>query len=194
MINRALSLLPMLLVGLLAGLTFWLNEAVQPEAVISKTARHDPDYMVDHLTAKRLDGKGNTKHTLYAERLVHYPDDDSTYLNSPRFITTGSPATLTVTARTATVASKGEQVNFETNVRAVRSAYGNQSELVLSTESLQVNPDEKIAHTHQAVTVSNEHTIARSIGLKLDYANHILTFISAFRGTYYDPKRAPRQP
>ncbi len=189
--TRFSQLFPLLLLAVLASLTFWLNQAVQQGTKGNATERHDPDYIIDKIVAHRMDANGDVKHTLYAERMTHYPDDDSTHLISPRFISNASArAPMSITSRTARVSSGGEHVYFETDVRATRAAYADHSEMVMETSFLHVTPDNHIARTDRPVTVTDAHTVARAIGLELNSETRIVKFLSQFKGTYHDPERA----
>mgnify|MGYP000558865463 CR=1 FL=1 len=132
--NRLSQIFPLLLLAVLATLTFWLDQAVQQGSQPAENERADPDFIVDSVVARRLDANGNVKHTLYASKMSHYPRDDSTRLVSPRFVSTASVnAPVSITSRTARVSSGGENVYFEDDVRVVRAAYENRSEMTLET-------------------------------------------------------------
>jgi lipopolysaccharide export system protein LptC len=192
--SRFSQLFPLLLLAVLAGLSFWLDQAVQQGTKGNGSERHDPDYIVEKIVAHRMDAKGDIKHTLYAERMTHYPDDDSTHLVTPRFISNASArAPMSITSRTARVSSGGEHIYFETDVRATRAAYDDKSEMVMETSFLHVTPDDHIARTDRPVTVSDAHTVARAIGLELNSETRTVKFLSQFRGTYHDPDRATRR-
>ena len=192
--TRFSQFFPLLLLAVLASLTFWLDQAVQQGATGSGSERHDPDYIVDNIVVRRMDAKGDVKHTLYAERMTHYPDDDTTHLVTPRFVSNASArAPMSITSRTARVSSGGEHIYFETDVRATRAAYADHSEMVMETSFLHVTPDEHIARTDRPVTVTDAHTVARAIGLELNSETRTVKFLSQFRGTYHDPDRAARR-
>lgn len=192
--TRFSQLFPLLLLAVLAGLSFWLDQAVQEGSQGSSSQRHDPDYIVEKIVAHRMDAKGDVKHTLYAERMTHYPDDDSTHLVSPRLISNASArAPMSITSRTARISSGGDHVYFETDVRATRAAYDDKSEMVLETSFLHVTPDEHIARTDRPVTITDAHTVARAIGLELNSETRTVKFLSQFKGTYHDPDRAARR-
>ena len=187
--NRIAQIFPLLLLATLGLLTFWLNEAVQRGGRTASTERHDPDYIIDGVVARRMDTDGRIKNTLHAERLTHYPDDDSTLLTQPKFVSYATAvAPLTVTAQTARLPSGGEDIYFETNVRAVRAAYNDHSEMVLQTAFLHVLPDKNIAQTDRPVTLTDANTVARAIGLELNSETRTLTFLSQFRSTLRDPQ------
>ena len=85
----------------------------------------DPDYIVDGLSASKMDAQGRLTHTLRAQKMTHYPDEDLTVLIEPRFVAyaEGEPP-VTVTSRQARMSGNGENVYFEREVRVVRAPSG----------------------------------------------------------------------
>lgn len=192
--TRFSQIFPLLLLAVLAGLTFWLDQAVQEGVHGNGAERHDPDYIAEKIIAHRMDANGDVKHTLYAEHMTHYPDDDSTHLVLPRFVSNVlARAPMSITSRTARISSGGDNVYFETDVRATRAAYDDHSEMVMETSFLHVMPDEHIARTDRPVTVTDAHIVARAIGLELNSETRIVKFLSQFKGTYHDTDRAARR-
>ncbi len=184
---------PLLLLAVLATLTFWLDQAVQQGHQPAENERADPDFIIDNIVARRLDAEGNVKHTLHASKMTHFPIDDSTHLVSPRFVSNASRAPVSITSRTARVSSGGDNVYFEDDVRVVRAAYADRSDLVLETSFLHVIPDENIARTDRAVKITDAHTVATAIGLELNSEARTVKFLSQFRGTYHAPARAEKR-
>ena len=184
--DRVGGIFPLTLLALLAALTFWLDRAVQPRGPGASTViRHDPDYIVDGLSAVRMDGQGEVKHTLRARRMTHFPDDDVTLLQDPKFVTySQGGAPVTVTSREASVSANGDNVYFEKEVRVVRAPIANQSELVLETEYLHVIPDANLAKTDRAVTIRNANAVVTASGLELNSETRLLKLQGRVRGTY----------
>lgn len=189
--ERFAAWFPLLLLALLAALTFWIDRTVGPPAPTPDgTTRHDPDFMADKIFAIRMTPDGQIKHTLFAEKMIHYPDDDTTHLASPVFIshaTANSP--VTIMAKQGLVSSEGENVYFMDNVRAVRAPYDNKSELVVRTNYLHIVPDDNIAKTDQPVTISDANIVVDAIGLELNNETRILKLHSRVRGIYEQNKK-----
>lgn len=189
--ERLSNLFPLALMLLLAGLTYWLDQAVQsPAAAPNALLRHDPDYIVDKMLATRMDVNGGIKNTLFAVKVVHYPDDDTTELTAPRFISHSSTSPLTITSKSGLVSSNGENVYFRDNVRAVRAPYGEKSELVLNTEYLHVLPDDNIARTDRAVTITDANMVINAVGMEMNGETRVLKLNAQVRGVYNDAKKA----
>src|SRR6187431_1505117 len=135
--ERFSHMFPLALMALLAALTYWLDQVVQnPGTAPNALLRHDPDYIVDKLLATRMAFDGRIKNTLHTAKLTHYPDDDTTVLESPRFISYAKSAPVTITSKSGLVSSNGENVYFQDSVRVVRAPYGEKSELVVNTDYL----------------------------------------------------------
>lgn len=189
--DRFTTLLPIFLVGALVALTFWLDHMAQPPARGPGAAsRHDPDFIVDGLSATRMNQAGATAYTLSARRMVHYPDDDSTVLSSPRFVSySTSKSPVTITANEAVVSANGEHVYFQDNVHVSRAAYGNASELEMRTAFLHVIPEDNLARTDRTVTITDAATTVTAEGLELNNETRVVKLLSNVRGTY-DPGKA----
>lgn len=194
--ERLTAWFPLLLLAALAALTFWLDRFVQPPgSTRGVAARHDPDYIVARLAAVRMAPDGRIKHTLTAEKMVHYPDDDSTHLQSPRFVSYAAvQSPVTITASEALVSREGENIYFHNNVHVTRAPYADKSELVVRTSFLHVIPDDNIARTDRAVTISDANTIVNAVGLELNSETRVLKLLSRVKGTYHEPNKSGRRP
>lgn len=191
--RRLTTAVPLLLAGLLAGLTFWLDRFAQgPERDVVGPSRHDPDYIVEKLTGVLLGETGAASYSLAAAKMVHYPDDDTTLLTAPKFVSYGATkATLTVTASEGVVSAKGDHVYFQDDVRVERAAHENAAELVLRTTFLHVIPDRHIARTDRAVTLSDGANTVSAVGLEMNNETRVIKLLSNVRGNY-EPSTAPR--
>ena len=194
MSDRLTAAVPLILVALLAALTFWLDRMVQPGGrPAGAVTRHEPDYIVEKLSAVSMNEQGAAAYTLSAARMLHYPDDDSTILASPSFVsyaTAKSP--VTITASEAVVSSNGDHVYFQDDVRVTRAAHGTSSELVVRTDFLHVIPDQNIARTDRTVTITDAATTVTAVGFEINNETRIMKLESRVRGTY-ESSKAPRR-
>src|SRR5574343_656367 len=77
---------PLMLVGSLALLGYWLNQVIHhPEVIDNAGFAHEPDTIVHQFNALTYDKKGDPKHRLACATLTHYLDDDTTSLERPQF-------------------------------------------------------------------------------------------------------------
>ncbi len=116
--HHATSMFPLVMLLLLAALTFWLSHVIQNK-VPQGPLRHDPDYWAEHFTARRFDINGTLQHTLVAEKLVHYPDDDTSIVTEPHLTYHQLPP-LEIFARMAYIGRDGKEVDLVDEVKVIR--------------------------------------------------------------------------
>lgn len=183
--NPAATLFPLLLAGLLAGMSFWLEMASRaPATATDGKSRHDPDYIIKQFEVRRFDPQGNLQHTVVAAQMRHYPDDDSTVVISPRLTYHRSPPTF-VTAREALISSKGEHVQLIDDVRVTRSGTSNKPDTVLTTSRLDAWPDDEIARTSLPVTITQGQTNVHGNGLSVDNKTSIYVLEGPVQGVFF---------
>lgn len=180
MINRLPAWFPLVLLIFLAALTFWLDRAVQPPAPARDgSSRHDPDYMVENFSATRMSLDGTPRHTLSAKKMLHYPDDDTTHLEQPRFVST-EPAkpVLRAKADQATLSSDGENVYLSGNVIMLREAGDGQGETTIASRFLHIIPDDDIIKTDKAATITGEKSVINTVGMVLNNRTRVMQLLS----------------
>lgn len=190
MMARLRSWLPLLPLLLLLAASYWLNLQVQsPESGANKNLRHDPDYIIDNFTATTLDEQGKIRFVMSAKKMWHYPDDDTTHLETPRFesLTAEYPPML-MTAKKGEISRKGDEVFLRDEVVIVRPAYANKSKLTFNTNYLHVIPNKDIVNTDQPVAMVDASTTLNAVGMELDNRARTITFLSRVR-TVYEPAK-----
>lgn len=192
--NAAATLFPLLLMGLLASLSYWLELASRtPDGANDGKSRHDPDYIVKQFSAVRFDADGRLQHSMVAAELRHYPDDDSTEIDAPRLTYHRSPDTA-ITANKAFVSSKGEQVRFVDTVRVVRRGPVGKEDSVLATELLDAWPDEEIARSDQPATLSQGLSTLQGSRFFVDNKTSFFALEGPVRGVFFRKDKAPSAP
>lgn len=196
MTDRLVTWSPLILIGLLAALTFWLDQKVQPPARLPDgSSRHDPDFIVEGFAAVQMNPDGSRRYALSAKRMVHYPDDDSTELELPKLVYFDyQRAPVTVRSDTARTTRGGDDVFFEGDVQVVRSAYDTNPELGIFTSYLHVIPDQDLARTDRLVRMVEGKSTASSVGLEFDNRTRQITLLSDAKVSYEVPKRSNRKP
>ncbi len=187
------QLFPIILLGALAGLTFWLQNVVNgSDGNHDGKLRHDPDAIAENAVVRRFDESGAVKYRLTSPYLEHFPDDDSTELKSP-VLTSYRPKSpdVTVTARNARVTSRGEVAYLWDDVRVSRAATADRPELVALSPDLTVQVDAGIAFTGSPVEITQGQSWLTGVGVHID--NNASTFVlqSQVKGHYLRPRAKP---
>lgn len=179
-----------LLLALLSALTLWINRVVQPpQPPRDGSTRHDPDYWLTNFNTIKTDRNGNLRHSLDAEEMVHYPDDDSTQLIKPHFVQyqDGKPYT-SIRGDRGRVTSDGEHVYFMDNVKVVRVATKQREELTVLTDFLHIIPDQDLAKTDRPVTITEApRTVIHATGMEYNKALGTLKLYKRVRAHFERP-------
>jgi lipopolysaccharide export system protein LptC len=184
---------PVLLLGGLAALTYWLDAQIQPSTARRDGAtRHDPDMYIENFSGITYGADGGVLQSLAAKHAQHYPDDDSIDLTSPSLVLTdpGKPR-LTIAADLGTVSGNRDIVTLRGNVRATRDAEAQAparggtplGPATFTTDMLRVLPKESRAETDRPVTIEETRGIIQGVGMVYDNNLHTFKLKSSVRGT-----------
>lgn len=188
--NPAATLFPLLLAGMLAGMSYWLELASRaPVTGNDGKTRHDPDYLIEKFEVRRFDPQGNLQHTVVADLMRHYPDDDTTVILAPRLTYHRTPPTF-VTAREAHVSSEGEHVELIDEVRVTRAGQAGKPDTVLTTARLDAWPDDEIAKSSVPVTITQGRTNITGSSLSVDNKASIYVLEGPVQGVFFRKETA----
>jgi len=184
-------LFPLLLMLALAGLTFWLERTVrEEEGVHPSLRRHDPDYIIDKLNHMRFNADGKVESTLVALKMIHYPDDESTDLVTPRVVQTKpNEPRMTVTADRGAVSQDGEEIFLYDNVLVVRDASAEHPELRMRTSYLQLARAQSVIRTDRDVEVTEVDRVLTGRGMEYYNDSQQLYLRERVRGRFEPKKR-----
>jgi len=84
--RASLRLMPLILMGTLTLLTFWLVKKNTPaeKSAIERVRLHEPDYIISNGALSALNEFGNTKYRVLGKKVTHYDDDASIDIEAPR--------------------------------------------------------------------------------------------------------------
>jgi lipopolysaccharide export system protein LptC len=178
------------ILSLLALLTAWVNHMVQPpQPKLDGSSRHDPDYIVSNFVTSQTDVNGILRYKLAAAEMRHFPDDDSTNLERPRYtqFSVGKPYTQ-VEALRGYVTSDGEQVQLVDNVKITRQAFAGKGEMTVETEYLNILPDQDLVRTDSPVVIKQApKTVIYATGMVYEKNLHTVTLLHSVRAHYEKP-------
>lgn len=181
---------PLVPLLLLLAATYWLNQQVQPlPPKPDNSKRHAPDFIISAFSATTLNEHGMPRFLISAQKMVHYPDDDSTHLDEPKLssFNAGRPP-VHAFARQGEVSSKGDEIFLRDEVKLVRAASATQSEMTLTTAYLHVVPDQDLADTDRPITLVDARSTLRAVGMRFDNKTRVVKLLAQVRSEY-DPAK-----
>lgn len=184
---------PIILLTLLAALTFWLQKSITgSETRHDGKKRHDPDAIAENFTVRRFDETGHIKYRLTAPYLAHFPDDDSSELKFPTLIAYRPDAPMvTISARQAKTTARGETIHLSDDVIIRRAATPKRPEMLVRTTDLTAQPDTGLAFTDSPVEVIQGQSWIKGVGAYLDNNTSRITLKSQVTGLYTRPRATP---
>jgi lipopolysaccharide export system protein LptC len=170
----------------LAALTFWLERTVNtPTSASSSTSARVPEFVVDRIASTAMDKGGRAESRLTAQRMLYYPDEETTEVEEPRltqFPEKGPP--LRVSAERGTVSKEGDEVRLYGNVVVLREPDGDRPELRMDTTYLQVFPKTEMARTPEPVLITEGRSKLAGVGMEYDNAKRQLELKARVSGSY----------
>lgn len=146
--------------------------------------RHEPDYYVEHLKVLKVNQAGQPSLRLEADRMRHYPDDNTLVFDRPWVLTLdeNEPA-FTVTADGGVGPDTGSRIDLAGHVVMVRDATPQSARLEARTDQATVLLDDKIVRTDRPVEIDLGPNRLDGVGMRLDGQTRQLQVDSRVRGT-----------
>ena len=189
--TRSAIVYPIALLSILVIMTAWINHVVQPtKPKLDGSSRHDPDYIMSNFVTTQTDINGDLRYKLASVEMKHFPDDDTTNLQQPRYIQFSANKPYTqVQALRGHVSSNGDQVQLIDNVKITRQAFAEKGEMTIETNYLNVLPNEDLARTDSPVIIRQApKTIIYATGMTYEKKNHTVTLLNKVRAHYERPE------
>ena len=175
--DRSLPLLPMGILVLLAGLTFWLSRFVVGEgARMTDIKRHTPDIVIEQFTAQKLSPVGDVQYVVNAAKMTHFSDDDSSVLERIIFTAT-TPGQPTVTARAprGRLIKGGDVVIMDGGVVVESDATGRSPAMQMKTPILTLLPEQNLIRSVDGVVIESVQGVMTAANFELNSATRELT-------------------
>lgn len=184
---------PLAILLALSALTLWLKHAAElpAERPVDKL-RHDPDTIIEQFTASALDPKGKPLHQLWADRLVHYSDDDSSELTNPRLrYTPPGQAVITLNAKRGRMVDGKDEVHLYDQVRIERTGSVLDPGWLATMPDITAYPPKGTASTKSPFVFSQGLATIEGTGFSLEQNTRTATLDAAVRAHF--PPREPEK-
>lgn len=160
-------------VFVLAVLSFWMLHRLEVDLRGGPRARqHETDYTIDDMTRRTFGPAGELQSVLRSPKVLHFADDDTTELASPRMeIYNGDVEPWHVVAERGWVSAGNDVVLLHGDVEVWRHGPTGEREYQVLTSELRVLPKEQYAETDNAATIIGPATVTHAIGMRANFAH-----------------------
>ncbi|WP_133650073.1 LPS export ABC transporter periplasmic protein LptC [Paraburkholderia flava] len=182
---RLTSLLPLVAMAALAGITWWLLQATLPppnEGEI-KPKTHTPDYFADNFSVSELDQSGATQYRLTATHLIHYEDDENSDLTLPalRAFQPGKPI-VTATGDTGKVNGDVSIVDLYGNAQILRAPGAGDPQMQANSEHFRVLVNDDVIETEKPVKLQRGLSVMTASGMNYNNVTRVIQLFGNVRG------------
>ena len=189
LIQMLLRFLPLVLMAIVAGITFWLVQVNSPvrKDDQEQAKRHEPAYYIDQLAATELDDKGTTKYRFNASRMVQYEDDQTYAVTHPavRAYEPGRPQVTAMSDR-GTMNAEGTIIDLRSNARVLRDQ-GTDAErdpvMSARSERFELLLNDDVVRTDKPVELRHGQSIMHANGLIFNNVTREVQLLGNVRGT-----------
>jgi lipopolysaccharide export system protein LptC len=168
--DRLTTIIAIVLLAAVTVTSYWYARTLRMPKSISVTAPGTPDFEADKLVITQFDSEGRAKNKLFADRLLHYTENDNVDLTSPRLVSLRpDQPQIEVRAQRAQLENAGEKVHLHGEVDVRRAAFGDTPALRVTTDYLLAIPDVDRYSTDRPVEVERGAARIRADdGMQLD--------------------------
>lgn len=172
--DRLTSIIAIVLLLTLVGMSYWYSVKADMEGQGHLSDLNSPDFIAHDITVTKFDNAGGAQYKVFAKRIDHYSDGHAT-AELPEYYSL-NPAEPQVTARSDSgeMVSGGEILHFYNNVDIRQQAHDDKPASRLETSQLDAYPDDDVYSSDKPVTLTRGSDVSKGIGM--DYDNVERTF------------------
>jgi lipopolysaccharide export system protein LptC len=194
-----LRLMPLILMGGLTLVTFWLVQKGAPpeKSSLERVRLHEPDYTITHGALSALNEIGSTKYRILGKKVIHYDDDASIDILAPRMrLFQIDKAPVTVKSDTGhldgdlTILDLIDNASISRPAQAATASQAATLRMLASSTYFKVLINDDIIETDRPVTLEQGMSIMHSAeGGKFNNVEQSMTLSGHVKGRI---ERAPR--
>lgn len=160
-------LLMSFLVIALASFTAWtFYKLNQTRTVISVTDNSEPDMFIENVSAVIMNKEGNPALKLETPKMIHHAHDDTINVDTPHVtLFRDSPEPWYIDAKFGKTVQGVTEITFWENVVIHHVADKNNPNTQMTTQSLTIIPNKKIAKTDMPILITQPCYTIRAIGM-----------------------------
>ncbi|QWE12326.1 LPS export ABC transporter periplasmic protein LptC [Polynucleobacter sp. AP-Titi-500A-B4] len=194
-----LRLMPLILMGALTLMTFWLVQKNTPpeSSMLERVRLHEPDYIIKDGTLSALNELGTTKYRILGNKVTHYDDDASIDIDVPRMrLFQPEKAPVTVKSNTGhldgdlTILELFDNASIYRPAQAATASEPATLRMLASSSYFKVLINDDIVETNRPITLEQGMSVMHSTeGGTFDNIQQSMTLSGQVKGRI---ERAPR--
>ena len=192
MANKLSTIFVLLLIIIIAFITYWLKTEVEKELLIKKNNNvSGPEFYLRNFNSIQTKKNGAIKFKISAKSMEQYDYAEYAILNKPYFTKYRNKKPYSyIKSNSGKVISGGDKYLFTDNVVLTRLKTKKKREMKLFTDQLDILPNLDIILTKKPVKIIQEPSIEiYGVGMKYDNKEGIVKLLSNVRVHYDNPSK-----
>lgn len=169
------------------SLSWWLVNAAFTKNYLASASNSPttPDGFMTEANYTHFDQNGDIQSQLYSPKVVHYSENDTSFLNKPSLVMhTLDHQTWIISAEKGSSTHGTKEILLKDDVRVKRVKELQNSTSTLTTELLRAYPDTNLAETDQPVTIIQPGSIVKSVGMTANLKTGDINLLSQAQGVF----------
>ena len=192
MANKLSTIFVLLLILIIAFITYWLKIEVEKELLIKNSKNGSgPTFYLKKFDSVQTKKNGDVKFTISAKNMKEFDYAEYAILSKPHFtrFKNSSPYSY-IKSNAGKVISGGDEYLFSDNVILTRVATKKKKEMKLFTDQLDILPKMDIILTKKPVKIIQDPNLEiYGIGMKYDNKEGIVKLLSNVKVHYDNPRK-----
>lgn len=182
--NRMKFLLGALVLAITtAVLSFWLSSQNSKPSKPNIRKDHTPDYYLENFSTLTMNLDGTPKNKLYAEFMVHYPDDDSSELTKPKLeLFNIDKPPMVISSEKGWITANNEVILLSGAVQLQQLDDNNLLKLQVHTRDVVVKVKENYAETDEHATIIGRRTRMEGDGVRAYFDENRIELLNNVTG------------
>ena len=192
MANKLSTIFVLLLILIIAFITYWLKIEVEKELLTkNNNVVSGPEFYLNNFNSVQTKKNGDVKFIIKAYKMEDFDYAEYAILKKPHFIRyKNSQPYSYIKSNIGKVISGGDEYLFSDNVILTRVATKKKKEMKLFTDQLDILPKMDIILTKKPVKIIQEPNIEiYGIGMKYDNKEGIVKLLSNVKVHYDNPRK-----
>jgi lipopolysaccharide export system protein LptC len=164
--------------------TGWFLDKQGDSQLPASVSATGPDSFVEDIDLAVMNETGQLQYRVRAAHMSHFPNEDLLRLMRPDInIVHQNGAVWHIRSERGETTTAGDRLWLLGEVDIRRPASATKSAIHVITSDLLVRPEEELAETEKAATITGDRYVIRAVGLKADFRSSVLELLSRVRGT-----------
>jgi lipopolysaccharide export system protein LptC len=164
--------------------TGWFLDKQSVNRLPASVSETGPDSFVKDINLAVMDVQGQLKYRLKAEHMTHFPNEELLRLTRPDIdVIHTDGAVWRIIAKRGETATAGDRIWLLGAVDIRRTGTATDAAIHVVTRDLLVKPEEDMAETENATTITGSRYVINALGMKANFRTGTLELLSRVKGT-----------